>query len=144
MCVAESFPRGGGVPHVQAPLADLIEATRGHHADLVALKLFACLPRFLLGLRPGTAERDDLGAVHPADAGETRDRLPLAPARRGFGPFTRPSVVGKLETRGDRAAVDPPGRPDIQLACGRSERCDVELRKSLLVVTVLDECEAYN
>src|ERR1700687_3765235 len=144
MCVTERFQRGGEVAQFQADLADRIEATRGHHADLVALKLFACLPRFLLGLRPGTAERDDLGAVHPADAGETRDRLPLAPARRGFGPFTRPLIVGELETRGDRAAVDPPGRPDIQLARGCGERCDVELRKSLLVVTVLDECEAYN
>jgi phosphoglycolate phosphatase len=94
-----------------------------------------------LGRRLGPApdEPHDLGPMHPTDAGEASDRLPLAPTRGGVGPLGSASVVGQVAARADDVAEDHARRVRPELTAHRSRAHIFERRPTVLDLPAVDQ-----
>jgi len=116
----ERFLGGVEVTEAAADLADLVEGHAGvEDVDVAELGIRA--PRLLLGLGPITAQLEHLGAMHAAEPGERRHRMPLRPPGTELGPLGRALVVAELLARADQTAIDLAGLERVQLALDREE-----------------------
>ena len=84
-----------------------------------------------LGLLPLAADVEDLGPVHPADAGvQRRERQGVAPALRRLGPLAGPAEVDQLVAGAEEAAVDRARPHRLQLVGQRRQHRLVEQGES--------------
>ena len=115
----ERVLRSFQVTHPKSDLSQRVEAVGQRWAGAVRAQLLGGLAQLLLGAFEAALEPLDLGPVDPADAGESVDRLPLAPPASRLGPLPRPPVVGGVPSRRDHLAVRHPGRERAELAVHR-------------------------
>ena len=78
-------------------------------------------------------------AVHAADAGEDRERMPVGPAHRRFGPLGGAVVVAHVLAGADEAAVHLAGRVRTEPALDREQHRLVEVTHALGDVALVDE-----
>ncbi len=95
-------------------------------------ELVACPLELRCRFGPAPDEPHDLGAMHPADAGEPSDRLPLAPACGGVGPLGGTPVVGQVAARADDVAEDHTRRVGAELTAERRRAHVLERRPAVL------------
>ena len=90
------------VAEPEPDLADLVGPGTGLWQPPERRELGERVTRLVLGLGEPPSQAHDLGALHPADAGEPRDRLAFTPARGRGGPLAR--RVGSRRPTGTRRA----------------------------------------
>ena len=78
--------------------------------------------RLALGLGERASQPHDLGLANSAMAGESVDRLTLAPSPRRFRPFARPAIIARSMHATIVKRVDDPGRDGRELARDRGDR----------------------
>ena len=84
-----------------------------------------------LGLGEVAALLEDHRAVHAADAGEDRERMPLGPPQRRLGPLGGALEVADVLTRADEAAVHLAGGVRAEPALDREQHRLVEVAHAL-------------
>ena len=97
MRLSQRLLRALEVTQPQPDLAERVEPVGEGWGRVVRRELLRRLLELLFG--------DDLRTVDATDPGEPVDRLSLAPAVRGLGPFARTSVVGRVPAGRDHGAV---------------------------------------
>src|SRR3981081_2325182 len=116
-----------GVADEHAYLAHLVVGLRcGSRGE--SLKFRAGPSSFLLRIGPGAPQACELSSVHAANARKARDRFPLAPAGRGWGPVAAQRKLAGFAISADAVAVADPGRPRTQLPANRRRASLVQVR----------------
>ena len=125
VALPECLLSAGQVTNPEPDLTQLAECV-ARHGRVVVGQLRARPADLLLSLAEGAPKPEQLRPVDAADARKAGDRLPLAPAIRGLGPFARPGDIGQIAADGDGPTVDQAGGPGRQLAAhgGRADLVD--------------------
>jgi hypothetical protein len=119
------------VAEATADLADLVEAPARGRLHRERHQLIEPRARLAFGVGKRASQSHDLGAVHAADAGKSRHRLALTPARRGLGPLAGAAIVCDRPADADRDAVNASCGERRQLAGNRGDGGLVREREAL-------------
>ena len=116
-----------------------LRVRRGAVAHMAVRELFARERGFALGFGEVAAALQHDRAVHAADAGEDRERMPVGPAHRRLGPLGGAVVVAHVFAGADEAAVHLARRVRTEPALDREQHRLVEVAHALGDLALVDE-----